>query len=123
MSYTKEQVSRFSLLTLVSWLPLLAILWTLGRPFIADAVAAELSQDFDDKIAAQTAPIKGAFSVLILQDIADRRRAIADAEFRRDNDDDWTADDAQDLVNLRLELESLQQALRALMQPVAETSP
>ncbi len=115
MALTKTQGVSISVATLLTWIPLIPVLWFVARPIVADAVAAELQESFEQKIEQETAPIQNAFRVLILRDIANLRRLIADREFVRDNQPDlWEADDAEDLVNLKLELESLQKALREL---------
>ena len=100
----------------LSWVPLIPVFWFIVKPILVTAVSEAMASDVAQQIQKEAAPIKGAFSVLILRDISYLRKEIAAMEFRRDNppEDDWTADDAQDLVELQLELESMREALSEL---------
>lgn len=116
VSVSKEQGVRMSITAIAAWIPFVPIFWFLLKPILVTAVSEAMAEDVAQQIQKEAAPIKGAFSVLILRDISYLRREIAEMEFRRDNPpaDDWTAQDAEDLVDLRLELESMQSALAAL---------
>jgi len=105
----------------LSWLPLIPVFWFIVKPILVTAVSEAMASDVAQQIQREAAPIKGAFSVLILRDISYLRKEIAGMEFLRDNPpaDDWTADDVEDLVELQLELESMQAALDALKAEVA----
>ena len=100
----------------LSWIPLIPVFWFIVKPILVTAVSEAMASDVAQQIQKEAAPIKGAFSVLILRDISYLRKQIAGMEFVRDNPpaDDWTADDAEDLVELQLELESMQSALNEL---------
>lgn len=100
----------------LAWIPLIPVFWFIVKPILVTAVSEAMASDVAQQIQKEAAPIKGAFSVLILRDISYLRKEIAGMEFVRDNPpaDDWTADDAQDLVELQLELESMREALNEL---------
>lgn len=113
---TKEESVRISLAAVASWIPLVPFLWFVFQPILVTAVSEAMADQIQQQIQQEVAPIGSAFTVLMKRDIANLRREIAQMEFRRDNppEDDWTPDDAEDLVNLILELESYQEALMAL---------
>ncbi len=116
LTVNKEEGIRISAAALLSWIPLIPIFWFIVKPILVTGVSEAMASDVAEQIQKEAAPIKNAFSVLILRDISYLRKEIAAMEFRRDNPpaDDWTAQDAEDLVELRLELESMRSALFAL---------
>jgi hypothetical protein len=116
LTVTKDEGIRISVAAVLSWIPLIPVFWFIVKPILVTAVSEAMASDVAMQIQKEAAPIKGAFSVLILRDISYLRKEIAGMEFRRDNPpvDDWTADDAQDLVELELELESMREALAEL---------
>ena len=116
MKVTKEESVKISLAAVMSWIPLVPFLWFVFQPILVTAVSEAMADQLQMQIAEEVKPISTAFTVLVRKDIADLRRLIAEQEFIRDNPpaDDWTSDDAADLVNLRLELEGFQEALSAL---------
>lgn len=116
----KEQGIRITGSVLLSWLGVGAAFWAVGEPLLVSAVSVAIAEDVQTQVQAEAAPIKSAFSVLILRDMTQLRQDIAALEFRRDNPpgEDWTAQDALELVNRRLDLESLRMALTALNAPV-----
>jgi hypothetical protein len=116
MKVTKEESVKISLAAVASWIPLVPFLWFVFQPILVTAVSEAMADQIQMQIKQEVAPISAAFTVLVKRDIADLRRLIAEQEFIRDNppDGDWTADDAEDLVNLVLELEGSQEALSAL---------
>ena len=116
LTVNKEEGIRISVAALLAWLPLIPVFWFIVKPILVTAVSEAMASDVAQQIQKEAAPIKGAFSVLILRDISYLRKEIAGMEFRRDNPpaEDWTAEDAQDLVDLQLELESMQSALNEL---------
>ena len=116
LTVNKEEGIRISVAAVLSWIPLIPVFWFIVKPILVTAVSEAMASDVAQQIQKEAAPIKGAFSVLILRDISYLRKQIAGMEFLRDNPpaDDWTADDAEDLVELQLELESMQSALHEL---------
>ena len=121
LTVSKDEGIRISVAAVLSWLPLIPVFWFIVKPILVTAVSEAMASDVAMQIQKEAAPIKGAFSVLILRDISYLRKEIAGMEFLRDNPpaDDWTADDAEDLVELQLELESMQAALDELKAEVA----
>ena len=82
------------------------VLWYVGKPLISEALAEDFKQ-----IAQENAqPIKSAFSVLLTRDINALRKDIAGLRFRQRQGEDWTADDAEWLSDLEIELEALKEA-------------
>jgi hypothetical protein len=116
LTVSKDEGIRISVAALLSWIPLIPVFWFIVKPILVTAVSEAMASDVAMQIQKEAAPIKGAFSVLILRDISYLRKEIAGMEFRRDNppEEDWAAEDAEDLVDLQLELESMQSALNEL---------
>ncbi len=116
ITVTKDEGIRISVAAVLSWIPLIPVFWFIVKPILVTAVSEAMASDVAQQIQKEAAPIKGAFSVLILRDISYLRKEIAGMEFRRDNppEEDWAAEDAEDLVDLQLELESMQSALSEL---------
>ena len=98
--------------TVSSLIVLVPVLWFVGKPIIADALA----EDFKQVAQEQAAPVKNAFSVLLTRDINNLRREVAGLKFRQSQGEDWTADDAAYLAELEIELESLRDAKAQLEQ-------
>lgn len=98
--------------TMASLVVLLPTLWFIGKPLISESLA----EDFKEIAQEQALPIKAAFSVLLTRDINYLRKQMAALEFRRDNPpaEDWTADDAEYLTELDIELEALTDARELL---------
>ncbi len=94
--------------TIASLAVVLPTLWFIGRPLISESLA----EDFKQIAQEQAQPIKSAFSVLLTRDINYLRKQITALEFQRDNppEDDWTAEDAEYLTELDIELEALNEA-------------
>ena len=113
-SVTKEQGVRMSITALAAWIPFIPIFWFLLKPVLVTAVSQAMAGEITEQIQKEVAPITGAFTVLIRRDIVDLRKQIAEMEFRKDNTGSWTAADAQELVELELQLETTQEALDAL---------
>lgn len=102
-----KQVSLSALASTVSSLVvLIPVLWFIGKPLIATALA----EDIKDIVQQEATPIKSAFTVLLDRDINALRRQIAAMKFRQRTGEDWTADDAEYLAEMEIELEALQDA-------------
>ena len=116
---SKEGVKHVSLSTISSLIVLLPVMWLLVKPLIA----ASLAEDVKATVKQEVVPLNNAFSVMMRRNITELRREIAQMEFRRDQppEEDWTAEDARELVRLKEDLESSLAALRALQVP--STSP
>lgn len=96
--------------TVASLAVVIPVLWYVGKPLLSEALA----EDFKDIAQQQAQPIKSAFSVLLTRDINSLRKEIAALKFRQRQDDDWTADDAEYLADLEIELEALKEAKEKL---------
>ncbi len=92
--------------TVSSLVVLVPVLWFVGKPIIADALA----EDFKQVAQQEAAPIKSAFSVLLTRDINNLRREIAALKFRQRTEENWEAEDAEYLAELEIEFESLKEA-------------
>ena len=97
---------------------LMPVLWFVGKPVITTALA----EDFKQVAQEENAPIKSAFSVLLMRDINSLRREVAGLKFRQTQAEDWTADDATYLADLEIELDSLREAKKQLDKPPEEAS-
>ena len=86
------------------------ILWYIGKPLISEALAEDFKQIAQDN----SQPIKSAFSVLLTRDINALRKEIAGLKFLQRQGEDWTADDAEYLADLEIELEALKEAKEEL---------
>ena len=115
MKITKEQGVQISIATLAAWIPVIPVLWFVVKPILVTAVSTAMASDIQGQIKQEVAPINSAFSILIKRDIKLLRKEIAGMEWRRDNDrSNWTATDADDLVDLKIDLEAAKAALAGL---------
>ena len=85
-------------------------------------ITTALAEDFKAVAQQEAAPIKSAFSVLLTRDINSLRREIAGLKFRQTQATEWTADDADYLAELEIELDSLRAAKKQLDKPPEEAS-
>lgn len=116
---TRKEISLSTFVSFVASLTVLVpTLWFIGKPVIATALA----EDFKQVAQKENAPIKSAFSVLLMRDINSLRRDIAGLKFRQTQADNWTADDATYLADLEIELDSLREAKAQLDKPPEEAS-
>ncbi len=120
MAISKEDLKaggiHISLSTISSVLAMMPVLWFVAKPILTEAVSVAVAEDIEEQVKSGTAPLNLALSALIRARVADLRKEMAAMEFRRDNPpvDDWTAIDAEDLVDLELTLEAQEEALEAL---------
>ena len=112
MSTVKEQGIRIGMNQLVTYATLIPILWFVAQPLILDAMA----EDIKEIVAQQAEPLQDAFAVLLLRDIKSLRKEIAALKFRQEHDDTWDDTDAEDLIDLEIELEALREATAKLKQ-------
>lgn len=122
MGTAKERGIRIGINQIVTYATLIPILWFVAQPILVGAVSEAMAEDIKQTVNNEIQPLNTAFVALLRTNIANTRRKIAQMEFRRDNppDGDWTAQDAEELVNLQLELSSSEAALKALTQPESE---
>ena len=110
----KDNGITISIATVATWITLLPLLWFIGKPVLVAAVSEALAGEIQEEVKAGVAPIGDAFQVLLRLEISHLRKEIAALEFRQRNGDDWTAADAEVLVETELELEAMHQALTSL---------
>ena len=112
---TRAQGFRMTLTAVLSYLPLIHVFWFLVKPVLIVAVIEAVADDIKDQVDASVAPINSAFKILLQQDIDVKKREIAAFENKRQfHSDKWTTEDAKDLVNCRIVLESLIAAKKEL---------
>ncbi len=112
---TKAQGFRMTLTAVLSYLPLIPVFWFLVQPVLITAVSKAVADDIKTQVDKSVAPINSAFKILLQRDIDAKKREIAAFENKRQfNSSEWTEEDAKDLVNCEIELESLVAAKGAL---------
>lgn len=112
---TREQGFRMTLTALVSYVPLIPIFWFLVKPVLIEAVSAAVSDDIKAQVEESVQPISSAFKILLQRDIDQKKREIAALKNKRQfHKDEWTSQDAEDLIDCEIELESLTAAKREL---------
>jgi len=115
-----EQAKSISLSTLASTVSslvvLVPVLWFIGKPLITEALADDMKQ----VVQTESVPIKGAFTVLLDRDINKLRKEIAALRFRQRQGQDWTAEDAEYLADLEIEIEALREAKEELKKEKSE---
>lgn len=115
MSNLPNRGVNITLSALLAWLPAIPMFWYVIQPVLVNSVSAAMTGEIKIQVQEEVLPMQQAFIVLIRRDIASLRRQIAELEYQRDNQaSEWRAEDAKNLVDLYLELESSQTALKAL---------
>ena len=109
----KEQGISISIATVATWIPLIPLLWFVGKPIIVSSVSEAMAEDVEQTVQAQVAPVKGGLGALIQININKIKKEIAGLKFRQ-SQPGWTAKDADDLAELEIELDGLKQAYEAL---------
>ena len=99
---------------IVSWITIGAFAWIFAKPMLISSVSVALAEDIKQTVAAEVAPINGAFVALLQRDINATRKEIAALRFRQRQNDNWTADDAELLAELEIGLDALLEAKAAL---------
>jgi hypothetical protein len=118
---TKEQGFNVSLSAIVSLIVVGSSVWVVARPAITSAVAGELKEEMREEIQStvqtEVAPIKGAQVILLEQQVVQTQKQIAQLErIRAADPSTWSAQQANELVDARAQLEAQQRALSALRQ-------
>jgi hypothetical protein len=119
MRLTKDQTVSVSLSAIVSLITVGAVVWAGAKPLVTKAVAGEIKdemrQEIKSTVQSEVEPIKVAQTVLLEQQVLQTQKMIAQLERLRAADPtQWTAQQANDLVDLRSQLEAQQSALFAL---------
>jgi hypothetical protein len=111
MSKLREQGIQISLSTIATLIPVLGVLWFFAQPVLVSAIAADL----DDMIEQKQAPIQSAFKALLVSESTKIKRRAAKLEFVRDHHpEEWTEDYADELAELKIELDALAEAMEEL---------
>ncbi len=118
MSNFQEQSKVIGVQTLVTWIPLVPILWFVVQPILVTSVSEAMAEDIQDTVKQSVEPVNNAFQVLLMLNINEIRKEIAGLQFRQRTGDNWTAEDADSLADLNIELEALQDALETLRENV-----
>ena len=105
---TKAQGFRMTITMVLSYLPLIPVFWFLVKPIMVEAVSVAVADDIQHQVEEGVRPINRAFKILLQRDIDGKKREIAALEFKKvEHNGDWTAEDAEDLINCKIDLESL----------------
>lgn len=111
---TAEHVYRMSLSGFVTASIVIGILWTFAEPVIIRSVSASMSEIITDTVKQQVRPLNTAFVALLQRDINKVKKDIAALKYRQRRNDSWTANDASYLADLEIELDALNEAMKAL---------
>ena len=105
---TREQGFRMTLTAVLSYLPLIPVFWFLVKPILVEAVSVAVADDVQQQVEEGVKPISSAFKILLMPMIDEKKREIAALEFKKtERNGDWTAEDAQKLVDCEIELEAM----------------
>jgi hypothetical protein len=111
----KQHGVNISLSTIISTATVLGIVWAVGEPWLMSEVSVALAQDIQETVKQEVAPIQAGFRVLIQQQISGLRREIAELErVKTAAPQEWTAQQARDLVDKQEQLAAQIMALQAL---------
>jgi hypothetical protein len=114
MAGYKERGKDISIAAVLSWIPLVPVFWFLVKPVLILAVTEAVADDIQEQVKNGVAPVNNAFAALMRRDISSIRKEISGLKFKRDNTDTWTSADAEDLVQLEIDLDAAKEALEAL---------
>lgn len=109
---TKRRGITITWSTFTSAIVIIPVVWFIIQPLMLNAMASDIQKT----VQTELIPLNTAFVTLLRGNIASMRRQIAVMEFRRDQppQGDWTENDVQALVNLKLELSTAEAAVRTL---------
>lgn len=112
----RERGIRIGINQVVTYATLIPLFWFVAQPILVEALAEDIKDTVNQEVKKEVAPLNTAFIALLQTNIANTKRKIAQLEYKRDNppDNDWTAQDAEELVNLEIQLASNEEALDAL---------
>lgn len=117
----KQQTMSISLSSIITLMPVLIAVWFIIKPTIIDQVRvdiqAEIEKTLPAAIEAKTDPIKEAFKATLRGDIRRIRILIARFEYEKSTEPQkWSRSMAGELESMKIDLQSMEQALRALQQ-------
>jgi hypothetical protein len=112
---TKREGVHISIAAVLSWIPLIPVFWFLVKPILISAVSDAVADDIQQQVKSEVKPLNSAFKVLLQNDINTKRKQIASLNYKRTrHPNDWAESDAKLLVDLEIELDSLQEAYKEL---------
>ena len=111
---TKDRGIRMGVNQLITYATLVPIFWFVIQPILVDALAEEMQESIKQTVAAEVAPLNGAFIALLQRDINVTKKEIAGLKFRQRRNDKWTSEDALSLADKEIELTALSEAKAAL---------
>ena len=112
---TKREGIHISLAAVLAWIPLIPVFWFLAKPILITAVSDAVADDIQQQVKAEVQPLNSAFKVLLQHDINNKRKQIAALVFKQTRyPDDWKETDASILIDLKIELDALQEASKEL---------
>ena len=111
MADLKEHGISLSISSLISIFTLGGMMWFILQPLMISQISVAMADELEDQIEQKTAPIQGAFRVLLLSDINRMKRSIAKLEYKEAHEpDEWTEHDATRLEDLHIELDAYNEA-------------
>ena len=115
MKDLKDHGVSISISTIVSLAAVVGIFWALIKPVMILTVTDAVAEDLSNEVSQQVAPVQNAFKALLRKDINELKKEIAAAEYReRHEPESWTEEDAEQLAEDQIELETLEEAYEAL---------
>lgn len=114
MTTNKEHGINICASTIVSWITIGAFLWLVAKPILVSSVSVALADEIKQTVAAEVAPLNGAFIALLQRDINATKREIAVLEYRQQRASDWKTSDAKLLADKKIELDALLAARASL---------
>ena len=112
---SKDQGINISLSTVATLVVIVPAIWFVLQPILVSSVGTALAQETREIVKEEIAPVINSFEVLLQRDITNLRIQIARMEFRQGQNTDWTQEDAELLVTMRIELNALEMALEELV--------
>lgn len=114
MTSRKEHGINISASVIVSWITIGAFLWVFAKPLLVSSVSEAMGDEIKQTVAAEIAPLNGAFVALLQRDVNATKKEIAALKYRQRRATDWSPDDAVYLADREIELDALLKAKAAL---------
>lgn len=109
---TKETGIPAILASLVTMIPVLAVLWLVVEPFLKNSISVALADDIQRTVQREIAPIRGGFDILLAEKILSLQKDIALLE--RKGLTNLTPEETVQLIDLRNQLGTNERALAEL---------
>lgn len=112
---TKRDIGQVSVSVVLAWASLAPPFWFLLKPVMVEAVGIAVASDIQAQVEYSVQPLNSAFQVLLQLQIDEGLRHRAALEHRRSsNPATWTAQDAQELANCKIQIAALEAAKNGL---------